>query len=168
MEGLVRKIGGFVRFLEAISFSHGAVVQHPKFYFFDSGVFRTIRPSGPLDRPEEIEGAALEGLVAQHIKAWIDYNKSRFDLYYWRTKAGSEVDFVLYGSEGFWAIEVKNTGTVRKSDLRPLKSFYQDYPECTPVFLYRGDENLLIDGISCIPCENFLKNLRPDTLPGKP
>jgi len=35
--------------------------QHPKLYLFDTGVFRSLRPRGPLDRPEEIEGAALEG-----------------------------------------------------------------------------------------------------------
>ena len=32
---------------------------HPKFYYFDTGVFRSIRPSGVLDTPQEIEGAAL-------------------------------------------------------------------------------------------------------------
>lgn len=37
------------------------MVRRPKFYLFDAGVFRTLRPSGPLDRPEETEGAALEG-----------------------------------------------------------------------------------------------------------
>lgn len=33
-----------------------------KFYFFDAGVYRAIRPSGPLDAPEEIRGIALETL----------------------------------------------------------------------------------------------------------
>ena len=27
------------------------------------------RPAGALDRPSEIEGAALEGLVAEHLRA---------------------------------------------------------------------------------------------------
>jgi predicted AAA+ superfamily ATPase len=44
-------------------------VSHPKFYFFDAGVFQTLRPKGPLDQPEEISVAALEGLVAQHFRA---------------------------------------------------------------------------------------------------
>jgi predicted AAA+ superfamily ATPase len=35
--------------------------SHPKWYFFDAGLFCALRPSGPLDRPEEIAGAALEG-----------------------------------------------------------------------------------------------------------
>jgi len=93
-EGLVRNIGNFSRFLEAVSFSHAsllnvsnvareceverktvegliqiledillafrlpvfakraqrALVSRPKFYIFDSGVFHSLRPKGPLDR----------------------------------------------------------------------------------------------------------------------
>ncbi len=204
MEGLVRNIGNFARFLEAISFSHGSVlnisnvareceverktvqgfteilfdllmayslpvftkrakrtvVQHPKFYFFDSGVFRTLRPSGPLDQPTEIDGPALEGLVAQHLRAWVDYSHSSCRLFYWRTKAGTEVDFIVYGNEGFWAIEVKNTQKIRRDELRPLKTFYQDYPECRQIFVYRGDEKLLVDKILCVPCKTFLASIK--------
>jgi predicted AAA+ superfamily ATPase len=40
------------------------LISHPKFYFFDAGVFKALRPSGPLDRLQEIEGAAFETLVA--------------------------------------------------------------------------------------------------------
>ena len=47
-----------------------ATVAHEKMYLFDAGVFRSLRPKGPLDRPEEMEGQALEGLVAQHLRAW--------------------------------------------------------------------------------------------------
>lgn len=137
-----------------------AVVQHPKLYIFDPGVFYYLRPRGPLDRPEEMEGAALEGLLAQHLRAWIDYNSSSCKLYYWRTKAGSEVDFIVYGEEGFWAFEVKNSKKIHSVDLRGLKTFAQDYPECIPVFLYRGQETLKIDNITCLPCEEFLKGLR--------
>ncbi|MFH1834423.1 MAG: AAA family ATPase, partial [bacterium] len=43
------------------------MTAHPKFYLFDTGVYRTVRPRGPLDRPEEIDGAALETLVLQEI-----------------------------------------------------------------------------------------------------
>ena len=28
------------------------LIAHPKFYFFDVGVFKSLRPSGPLDRPD--------------------------------------------------------------------------------------------------------------------
>jgi len=46
-----------------------ATASHPKLRLFDAGVFRSLRPTGPLDRPQEVEGAALEGLVAQHLRA---------------------------------------------------------------------------------------------------
>lgn len=205
-EGLVRNIGNFSRFLEAVSFSHGALlnvsnvardclverkvvenyvtiledlmlshrisvfsrrakratVTHSKFYFFDAGVFRSLRPAGPLDRAEEIDGAALEGLVAQHLIAWNSYRGEKNSLFYWRTRSGSEVDFVVYGKEFFWAIEVKNTAKISDSDLRSLQAFREDYPEAQAIFLYRGQEKLLKKGIHCIPCEQFLRKLNMD------
>jgi predicted AAA+ superfamily ATPase len=205
VEGWARNIGDFARFLEAISFSHGQVLNvaniareceaerktvagyievledlllcfrlpvfnrrarrktssHPKLYLFDTGVFRSLRPSGPIDRPEEIEGAALEGLVAQHLRAWIDYSRRRCDLYFWRTRSGVEIDFVIYGEEDFWAIEVKNSDRIRPQDLRPLRTFISDYPESRAILLYRGSERLRIDDIWCLPAEGFLSKLHP-------
>jgi len=73
------------------------LVAHPKFYFVDCGIYNALRPRGPLDQPSETGGAALEGLVAQHLRAWIDYSRNGCELYFWRTRAGTEVDFVIYG-----------------------------------------------------------------------
>jgi predicted AAA+ superfamily ATPase len=137
------------------------LTSHPKFYWFDAGVYRSVRPTGPLDRPEEIAGAALEGLVAQHLRAWIEYTDPRNTLSFWRTKSGSEVDFVVYGPGAFSAIEVKHSPTVRRKDLRALKTFGQDYPGARLTLLYRGNERLLIDGVSCWPCESFLERVVP-------
>lgn len=204
-EALVRDVGAFARFLEAISFSQGAalnlsevardcqvgrktvegylgiledlllsfrlpvfsrrakriLVAHEKFYFFDAGVYRSLRPAGPLDRPEEIAGMALESLVAQHLRAWIDYRADGAQLYYWRTKSGSEVDFIVYGPDVFWAIEVKHAARVGSKDLRALAAFREDYPEASVCLLYMGRERLAINGIDCIPCAEFLPGLHP-------
>jgi predicted AAA+ superfamily ATPase len=59
------------------------VAAHPKFYFFDAGVFRANLPTGPLNSPAELDGAALEGLVAQHLRAWCDYSTGGHKLHYW-------------------------------------------------------------------------------------
>lgn len=139
-----------------------AFSTHPKFFWFDVGVFRTLRPRGPLDRPEELGGAALEGLVAQHIRAWCDYTDSDAQLYFWRTRAGSEVDFIVYGENAFVAIEVKHSSRVDSHDLRALRTFASDYPEATCFLLYRGTERLKIGEVWCIPVEEFLLNLRPE------
>ena len=140
-----------------------ATTAHPKFYFFDAGVFRSLRPTGPLDRPSEIDGAALEGLVAQHLRAWIAYTAGDLDLYYWRTRSGVEVDFIVYGDTDFFAVEVKNTDRVRADDLRGLRAFVDEYPECLPLLLHRGADRLEIGGIPCWPVGDFLSRLRPGT-----
>lgn len=207
MEGLVRNIGAFSRFLEAVSFSHGAVLNiadvardchverktvegyisiledlllafripvftkrakrhlssHPKFYYFDAGVFRSVRPAGPLDAPQEIDGAALEGLVAQHLRAWDSYRGNLCRLYFWRTKSGNEVDFVVYGQDTFCAIEIKNTTKIHSKMLKGLLAFNEDYPEAQACLLYRGKERMKIKNILCLPCEEFLVNLVPQS-----
>ena len=140
------------------------ISEHPKFYIFDAGVFRSLRPKGPLDRTEEIEGGALEGLVAQHLRAWIAYSSHANDLYFWRTRSGVEVDFIVYGEDGFYAIEVKNTAKVRDEHFRSLRTFRHDFPECKAMFLYRGTDRISRYGISCLPCEEFLGQLRPGRL----
>lgn len=138
------------------------LARHPKFYYFDAGVFRSLRPAGPLDSPQEIDGAALEGLVCQHIRAWIAYRGGRDNLYYWRTKSGNEVDFIIYGKDSFFAVEVKNTSKISPKMFNGLLAFKEDYKQAQPLFLYRGKERMKIKGVLCIPCEEFLRTLTPE------
>jgi predicted AAA+ superfamily ATPase len=134
------------------------MVQHPKFYFFDVGVYRTIRPKGPLDAPEEIDGAALETIVLQELRAWISYNHLDLSIYYWRTTNGQEVDFILYGAEGFIALEVKRSNRFDRKDLKGLKAFKSDYPSARCILLYGGKENLYHDDLEIIPMEQIIRN----------
>ncbi len=48
------------------------------------------------------------------------------------------------------------------TDLRPLRAFREDYPEAGAALLYRGRERLRIDGIWCLPVEDFLRRMAPD------
>jgi hypothetical protein len=62
-------------------------------------------------------------------------------------------------------VEVKNSGKVRPEDLRGLKKFGEDFPESNRWLVYRGKDRLLIDGILCVPCEEFLLQLKPNVFP---
>ena len=137
------------------------LIGHDKFYFFDAGVFRSIRPKGPLDSAAEIDGAALEGLVFQHLQTTIDYGMTGDTLSFWRTHTGQEVDFVIYGENRFDAIEVKNTDKLSPKDFSGLKAFATDYPEARRILLYRGKERLLRNGVLCVPVDEFLRELKP-------
>lgn len=134
-------------------------LQHPKFYFFDVGVYRTVRPRGPLDRPEEIEGHALETLFFQELRALNDYLEGNFKLFYWKTATGLEVDFILYGERGLFAFEVKREGKVRPEALRGLKAFLDDYPEAKAYFVYGGDRVMREGPIEILPFSLCLEKL---------
>ncbi len=203
MEGLTRNIGNFSRFLEAISFSHGSLLNisnisrecsverkvvesyiailedlllsvrlpvfskrakrvlalHPKFYFFDTGIYKNLRPKGPLDVPEEVDGAGLEGLVYQNLIAYLDSRLPNHQLFFWRTKSGLEIDFILYGEQKFMAIEVKNSKKIRTSDLTAFTSFKEDYPEAECICLYRGQERIYQQDVLLVPVEDFLVHI---------
>lgn len=137
------------------------LASHPKFYFFDVGLFRANRPSGPLDDPSSIDGVSLESLVAQHLRAWCDYADGNNQLSYWHTRNGIEVDFVVYGSSVFHAYEVKNNRNVRPEDLSGLRAFLSDYPEASATLLYRGTERLVRHGITIEPVEGWIRSLQP-------
>lgn len=202
-EGLTRNLGAFSRFLEAISFSQGQLLNlsavardaavhrkvvegyvsiledlllasrveifsgrakrrtasHPKFYFFDAGVYRATRLKGPLDAPEEIAGAALETLVFQELKAVNDYLNLGYTIRYWRTATGLEVDFVLYGPAGIIAIEVKHAKRVQPSHLRGLRAFCKDYPMAKPHLVYTGPHRLRQHDIDIVPATEFLADI---------
>ncbi len=144
--------------------SKRALSSHPKFYLFDAGVYNYFRPMGALDNPLIIKGAALEGLIAQHLRAWIDLQEEEHKLYFWRTRSGLEVDFIIYGKDYFLAIEVKNNSHVFPKDLKCLIEFKKDYPEVRPILLYRGDQKIIKNDIECIPVKEFLLNLKPTIL----
>jgi uncharacterized protein len=57
----------------------------------------TDHAGDPVRAVVQIGGAALEGLVAEHLRAWNAYSGDRSTLYFWRTKSGNEVPFILYG-----------------------------------------------------------------------
>lgn len=126
------------------------VVGHPKFYFFDAGVYRAARPSGPLDDPGQIDGVAVETLVFQELRATNQNLGLGYELHYWRTPGGMEVDFVLYGSRGIVAIEVKRKRRLTGHDLRGLRTFQADYPMAKAHVFYGGDHVLHLDSITAM------------------
>jgi len=135
------------------------LIRHQKFYYFDTGVFRAIRPTGPLDSDAEIDGPAMETLVLQELRAINDYLECNYQLYFWRTKNGLEVDFILYGPKGLVAIEVKRSSHVRKKSLRGLKEFKKDYPPAKCFLFYGGTTPLYMDHITVLPIDQALCNL---------
>jgi predicted AAA+ superfamily ATPase len=80
-----------------------------------------------------------------------------------------KTSFFLLGPRGtgkstFVHQHFKNARKIHPADLRGLRSFKEEYPDSKALFLYRGKERLAKDGILCLPCVEFIKELRPDRL----
>ncbi|MCB1215030.1 MAG: ATP-binding protein [Deltaproteobacteria bacterium] len=135
------------------------LVQHPKFYYFDVGVYRVLRPQGPLDDQATIEGIAYESLWLQEMRALDAAYHWGYEFFYWRTQTGYEVDFVLYGKKGFFAFEIKRSSRLRPADFKGLKAFKKEYPEAKLYLIYGGSECLYEEGITCLPYQQGLNQL---------
>lgn len=134
-------------------------ISHPKFYYFDVGVYRMLRPMGPFDSLEMAEGASLESLVFQELQAINSYFEFKYELYFWRTVDKLEIDFILYGPKGLIAIEVKRSKKVYLDDLKALKAFSADYPIAKLYLFYGGNERLYFNDIEAIPIAEALQTL---------
>jgi len=132
---------------------------HPKFYFFDTGVYQTLRPRGPLDNYSEVSGPALEGLFIQEVRAYNEYHNCGYEIFFWRTAAHMEVDLVLYGRNGLKAFEIKHAQKVRGKDLKGLMAFGSDYPAAKLFLIYLGSRTEYHGNITILPFEWALKHM---------
>lgn len=135
------------------------LVAHQKFFFFDTGVYRALRPTGPLDSPEEIDGAALETLFLQSVRAINDYYNLGYSIHFWRTHNDVEVDFVLYGPRGLHAFEIKRTSKIHSKMFKGLTEFGTDYPEAKKHLIYLGKHKEYHGDITVIPFIDVLQEL---------
>lgn len=133
------------------------ITSAPKFYLFDVGVAGIIAKRAIPEERGEIFGKAFEHFIYTEIRAHASYRGLDYDINFWRTKAGLEVDFVLGG--GRVAVEVKGTTRVDNQDLRPLRRFVEDHaPEKAMVVANEKNERCVGD-IRIMPWRIFLERL---------
>jgi uncharacterized protein len=101
----------------------------PKLVTLSNAFLAVVDPRGIPDQQSESSrlGAWVENACLAH--AWNAGQR----VSYWREEP-FEVDGILEGSWGRWAIEIK-TGAISTSELRGLTEFVQRYPEYRPLVL---------------------------------
>jgi predicted AAA+ superfamily ATPase len=111
----------------------------PKLTVLNHGLMAAMGPAPERDRDPVRWGRWVENAVGAF--AW----NAGQTVCYWRAEP-LEVDWVLDGSWGKWAIEVK-TGGYRPQDLRGLLEFCRRHPQFRPLLLCNeGDEASGRDG----------------------
>lgn len=105
----------------------GNIVAHPKFYLFDVGVANHMAKCNISELKGKQAGKSLEHYLFYELKAYQSLEDLDFQISYWRTRSGSEVDFIL--GDGAVAIESKLTNLVQKRDIQGLLSFHKTCPD---------------------------------------
>lgn len=125
----------------------------PKIVILNNAILAVLAaPERPLDAAIDAPGAWVENACLAH--AWNAGQR----VYYWREEP-LEVDAVIDGSWGTWAIQVK-TGTrpLRREDLAGLLELTRRHPKLRPLVIC--DEQLGVTpsrlGIEWIPWRTFL------------
>lgn len=133
------------------------IMSTPKFYLFDVGVAGHLLKREILEERGEAFGRAFEHFILMEILAYRSYSEKDFKIAYWRTKDGTEVDFVV--DDGMIAIEVKGGRNIDSSSLRPLRVFSEEYSPEKAILVNNETTPRLIDRIELIPWREFLENL---------
>ncbi len=96
------------------------------------------------------------------LRSYISYRRIKTDLYYWRTKEGLEVDFVI-GKKA--AIEVKASSSVHPGDLKGLKAITSEAGFEKRILVCMEEmPRLTSDAIHILPWRHFLSELWADRI----
>ena len=98
-------------------------------------------------------GSFFENLIYQHLRVQCEMMTPNARLFFWRTRQGNEVDFVVEQGRRLLAIEVKGTATPRYQHAEGLRSFLEAHPHAQGgILLHQGDSvRYLHDRILAIP-----------------
>lgn len=126
------------------------LVKTPKVYFTDVGTLCYLAglrdpvhaASGPMG------GAILETAVLSEIVKTLTHRGEDPQIYFWRTSAGTEVDFVVDSARGLVPIEVKLSATPRPAMAAAISAFREDLGEATTpgYIVHPGDMRLPLGG----------------------
>lgn len=133
------------------------ISKAPKFYLFDVGVAGAVSKRRIVEPRGDLFGRAFEHLVLMELVAHASYSELAYDIHFWRTKAGAEVDFIL--GDGEVAIEVKGTSRVDDRDLRGLRLFGETHRPRLAIVVCNEAAERVVDGIRIVPWRQFFRDL---------
>ncbi|MFH1824108.1 MAG: ATP-binding protein [Candidatus Firestonebacteria bacterium] len=80
------------------------VSKMPKVYLMDSGIINCSTGNFNQITLRQNLGSYIENFILVEI---LKYKPVQYEVYFWRTKQGTEIDFILYGDDELIPIEVK-------------------------------------------------------------
>ena len=133
------------------------LVESEKFYLFDVGLANYLARQQPKIGSPAF-GKSFEHFIMMELKAYQAYRNPELALYYWRTSAGVEVDFILGAME--CAIEIKTSTRIDHHAAKALKTLHDDHNVKRSIIVsFESEPKKLDKNIECIPWKMFLEML---------
>ncbi len=134
------------------------VIEAPKWYFFDAAVAGCLAKRGHVVPGSALFGKAFESVIYHELRAYSAYSGKHFEIAYWRTAGGVEVDFVLGAHEV--AVEVKAVPHVRPDHTRSLQTIADEYAfRRRMVVSLDRQRRILEHGVEVMPWQEFCAEL---------
>lgn len=134
------------------------LIETAKFYLFDPGVVRHLKGLPHVPAKTREFGNLFETFLIHEIRAYLAYTHSNLKLSYWRTTSDFEVDLIVGNMQ--LAIEFKSTDRVSSDDLKGLRALGQEHSPGRMLLVCQTPQpRQLQDGIRCLPCKDFLRQL---------
>jgi len=137
--------------------ARNVITRAPKYYLFDVGVANYLRKQKIETKKGKEFGRSLEHFILMEIIAFRSYSEKEFNINFWRTKTGLEVDFIL--ADGEIAIEIKGADRIDIRDFRPLMAFSEEYLPKKIIIVCNEKEKRIHGNIMVLPWSNFLRQL---------
>jgi predicted AAA+ superfamily ATPase len=99
------------------------ITKAAKIYFYDTGIRNALTGDFSDVELRRDKGALFENFIISELIKQNSYTDKNYHFYYWRTRSGSEMDFILENNDGIIGLEIKYK---RKS---ANKAFKNRYPE---------------------------------------
>ena len=137
-----------------------SIVKTPKLMWTDTGIAASA--AGFLSEADLLAsrewGSFLECYVFNQLRAVCGTWDPPGEILFWRTRSGTEVDFVIRHGRRLVAIEVKAGPRVRFDDTVGLQEFMMLHPDCRMgLILYGGGEDRrLSDTLMAVPLSRLM------------
>ena len=142
------------------------ITSSPKFYLFDVGILNYLCDEKIESLQHARAGQYFENYIFQELIAYNNIKEKNKKITFWRTRNGTEVDFII--GSGEVAIEAKISNRIRKKDLNGLALFGEDFPKCR-LCVVSTEHNKRVTKINdkeiiIYPYDIFLKDLWAEKL----
>ena len=137
------------------------IVKSPKIFFYDTGLVSYLTGISTFEQWEKgvLYGPLFENFIVADIFKQILHNGLNYNLYYFRTNHGDEIDLIIDKGVERDLVEIKASVTYRPGFQKTLEKY--DFDGSNKKIIYQGKSSEKTGGIMAENYKSFLTSFAP-------